>query len=264
VRAADWLWANPVLRREWSTFRRRIGWRGVLWSWLSLTLPLATTAVAAHWLSRGERSPWEARGFLLVACLLYLVWLSIAVPGPAAGRLTGERERRTWTDLLLTALRPSQIVSAKLVASLWSPVVALGQFLPLLGMSAHAARLPAARLTLILAVLVASSVLVTAVALWLSGRCRHTLTAATLAYLLTGSWIWGTLAVSPEHFVRGENLWWYCTPAWQVALLSLVEPGPSPLARPLLPEWAWFLLGCAAVSSLSLVLLTRRVARSGE
>jgi ABC-type Na+ efflux pump permease subunit len=190
--------------------------------------------------------------------------MTMALPGPTAGRLSGERERRTWAALLLTALRPSQVVSANLLASLRGPVVVLAQLLPLLMMGAHAARLPPPRFALIVVVLLASSIGTAAVSLWLSGRCRHTRSAATLAYLLTGSWIWGALAVWPGQFVRGENLWWYFSPAWQVAVLSLVEPLPGPLAWPLLPEWVWFLLGCTIVSGLLFVLLTRRIARAGS
>lgn len=46
-------------------------------------------------------------------------------------------------------------------------------------------RLPAPRLFLIGVVLLASSTLAAAGALWLSGRCRQTRTAIGLAYLLT-------------------------------------------------------------------------------
>jgi hypothetical protein len=264
VKPAEWIWANPVLQREWAASRRGTTRLRVLGSRLWLVIAVIIYATAAHRLSREEQNPWEARGLLLSLCVLYLAWMSLALPGPTAGRLSGERERRTWPALLLTALRPSQVVAAKLLASLKGPVAALAQFLPLLMMGAHAGRLPAPRLALIVSVLLVSAAGAGAVSLWLSGRCRHTRTAAPLAYLVIGFWIWGTLAVLPEQFVRGENLWWYLSPAWQVAVLSLVEPGPSPLARPLLPEWCWFLPGCAAVTGLLLVLLTRRIAQCGE
>lgn len=264
ARAADWLWANPVLRRELAQGRRPSTRLGAAVRWLGLALALLAYGAGAYWLSRGERSPWEARAFLLGLCLLYLLWLTVAAPGPAATRISGEREQRTWQALLLTALRPSQVVAAKLLASLRPSLVALGQFLPLLLMSTHAGLLPATRLAQILSVLLAAALGVVAMALWLSGRCLRTRNAVLLAYLLTGLDIWGALACSPNQLIRGENLWWYVSPAWQVAILCLAEPGRSPLARPLLPEWAWFLLGWAALSGLSLALLTRRITRSGE
>jgi hypothetical protein len=131
-------------------------------------------------------------------------------------------------------------------------------------MGANAAQLAATRLMLILAVLLAACLMMAASALWLSARCRQTRIAVALAYLLTGCGFWGTLAWVPAHFVRGENLWWYVSPAWQLAILCLAEPRRSPLARPLLPEWGWFLLGAVAFTVSMLTLLTRRVAVAGE
>ena len=77
---------------------------------------------------------------------------------------------RSW---LLTALRPSQVVSAKLVVSLWPAVPALGAFMPLMIIGVHAARLPALRLLLLAGMLLAASIAAAALALWLSGRCRQ-------------------------------------------------------------------------------------------
>jgi hypothetical protein len=263
VRVAEWLWENPVLQREWAR-RRQPRSRDAVAGWLGLGMLLAFYAVAAHWLSREARSPWEARPVLFALCLLDLVWVTVITPGPAATAISRERDRRTWQALRLTALRPSQIVAAKYVAGVWPAVGALLWLLPPLVMAAHAARLPASRLALLLAVLLATPAAVAAIALWLSSRCRHTRVAVALAYFLTGSAFWGTLAWSAPLFVRGENVWWYVSPVWHVAVLCLSEPRPSPLARPLLPEWAWFLIGCATVTVLALTLLTRRVARSDE
>jgi hypothetical protein len=257
---AEWLWANPALRREWARDRRAAPWPVEAARWLGLALLLAAYAAAAFWLSRAERSPWEARTFLLGICLLYLGWVSVAVPGPAATRIVAEKERRTWEALLLTALRPSQVVTAKLVASLRSPALALAQFLPLLAMGTHAARLSPGRLVFILFLLLATNLTLAVTALWLSGRCRRSRTALALAYLLTGICFWGALVCEPARYVHGENLWWYVSPVWQVAVLCLAEPGPGPLLHPLLPQWSWFLCGCAGLSTALLVSLVRRIA----
>jgi ABC-type Na+ efflux pump permease subunit len=228
--------------------------------WLGLAFMLGGCAAAAFWLSREERSPWQARAFMLGVCLLYLLWVSAATPGLAAGRIAGEREQGTWQALLLTALPPSQIVTAKLLASLRLAANSFGLWLPLVLMGAHAARFTLGRLALILTVLAAAPITTASVSLWLSGRFRRSRTATTLAYLFTGSCFWMALISSPAHYVRGENLWWYASPAWQVAVLCLAEPGSSPLVRPLLPEWSWFLLGCGTLTVLALRLLTRRIA----
>jgi hypothetical protein len=50
------------------------------------------------------------------------------------------------------------------------------------------------------------------------------------------------------------------SPAWQASLLILASSHPSPLALPLLPEWAWFLLLSLGATALFCWLLVRRVA----
>jgi ABC-type Na+ efflux pump permease subunit len=264
VRVAEWLWENPVLQREWRRRPHRETSRETIAGWMGVVVLLAFYAAAADFLSRQARTPWEARLFPPFVCLIYLVWVSVVVPGPTAARISGERERQTWQALRLTALRPSQIVAGKYLAALWPAVAALILCLPPLVMGAHAARLPASRLLLLLAVLLASPAAGVAVTLWLSARCRQTRVAVALSYFLVGAAFWGALAWSVPLFVHGENLWWYVSPIWHVAVLCLSEPHPSPLARPLLPEWAWFLLGCGTVTFLALALLTRRVAARDE
>src|SRR5687768_14899139 len=71
-------WDNPALEREWSLRRRRrrANARDEAAAWLALLLLIAGYFIAAWWLSRPERDPWEARYSLLEACLLYLVLLT--------------------------------------------------------------------------------------------------------------------------------------------------------------------------------------------
>jgi hypothetical protein len=215
---------------------------------------------AALWLPGANLHPWEARGWLLGASLVYLLLLTLVIPGPAAALLSGEREQRTLQPLLLTALRPWQVTAGKYLVGLQPAAGLYLAALPLLLMGAHAGRLTAGRTLLLFVVLGAALFPVPAFALWLSGRCRRTLTATGIAYVVTAVVFWGTLAWAPTLYVRGENLWWYASPAWHAALLILAEPVGGPLARPVLPEWAWFLLFCAGVTALCLWRTTCRLA----
>lgn len=261
---ANWLWENPALRREWSgqsgQGRKRTP-LGEALAWVGLALLLAGYAGSMFWLSRPERNPWQARSFLLVVSTVYLALVHILVPGPAAGAISGERERETWQGLLLTALRPSQIIAAKYVAALRPAGFLLLSLLPLLLAGAHAGRLPFSQWFPLLLVLAAAPAGVAALALWLSGRYRRTRVAGSIAYVLVALGFWASLAWFQPWAPRGENLWWYLSPVWHVALLCVAEPQASPLALPLLPEWTWFVLGALALSAGCLTLLVRRISR---
>lgn len=263
MRIAYWLWDNPALHREWSgqsgQGRRRTA-LGEAVAWLGLVVLLAVYGAAAWWLCRPERNPWQARSFLLTACVAYFALVHILVPGPAAGAISGERERETWQGLLLTALRPSQIVAAKYVAALRPAGALLLGFLPVLLPTAHAARLPFTHFLPLVLVLVLAPAGVAALALWLSGRFRRTRVAGSIAYVVVALGFWAALIWFGPWAVRGENFWWYLSPVWQAAVLCLAEPLGSPLARPLLPEWAWFALLSVALTAACLGLLTRRIA----
>jgi len=258
---AEWLWENPILRRERARKPPPAGPLQAAGAWAGLLLLLAAYFGTAGWLSGPERDPWAARSSLLVASIGYLLLVSLVLPGSVGGLISGERERGTLQPLLLTGLRPSQMVAGKFLIALRPAAFLLAAFLPLLMMGAHAARLPAGYAALLLLILATAPVPVAAGALWLSGRFRRTRNSTILAYLLTALFYWATLGWAPGLLVGRESLWWYFSPAWQAALLLLAQPTPSPLARPLMPEWAWFLLFCLSAAGLSLWLLCRRLAR---
>lgn len=263
MRPLRWVLDNPALVREWSARHgsgRRRALRLEIARWSGLLLLLCVYGASVHWLAAPERTPWEAQSFLFFVCLIYLIAVFALVPGPAAAAISLERERETWQQLLLTSLRPEQIVAAKFLPLLWPALELLGLALPLLVAATHAARLPLDQAAPLLLVLVAAPFGLAAFALWLSARCRRTLVAVGVAYFSATLLFWGTLAAVPSFYLRGENLWWYVSPVWQIAFLCLNAPTPSPLVFPLLPEWGWFVLFYAGAALLCLRLLARRVA----
>lgn len=262
-----WVSGNPALHRELllSDNRNRRQTRPVgrvmeALAWVGLLLLLATYGVVLWWLGRPDRDPMDARALLMAACVAYLALVTLALPASAATAITGERERENWQELLLTSLKPGQLVAAKFLASLRGAGVLLLVVLPVLLAGLHAARASAEHWGELFAVLASAPVLVTAVSLWLSGRCRRSRNAVVWSYLFAVITFWGSLVSFSPLAVRGENLWWYLSPAWQAALLSWAEPQRSPLGFPLVPEWLWFVLFCIWASALCLALLTRRVA----
>ena len=260
MRVAEWLAANPVWLRERARQRAADSKPVRLGQWLSLGALIALYLLAAHWLSRPYRPPWDARSFLLLVSIAYLASVSFLTPASAAAAISGEREAGTWQALQLTALRPAQIIVAKGLISLTPPFRLLAVALPLLWMGRMAGRLPWAEFGALLLVLAVTPIAVVSGSLWFSARCRRTQVAMALAYTVTGVVFWIFLGSYAPMFVRGENLWWYANPIWQVAILCVGAPRLSPMARPLLPEWTWFTLGGLLVSALFMLLLTRRIA----
>jgi ABC-type transport system involved in multi-copper enzyme maturation permease subunit len=136
-----------------------------------------------------EMNVWVRIVGSLVALLLLL-----AVAVRAAGSISGERDRRTFDELLTTPLRASSILFAKWLGSilsvrwawLWLALIAL---LGLVTQGLH----PAALLLLPCAWLVYAAV-VALVGLWFSVNCRTTLRATVWTLLTTvfiggGHWI---------------------------------------------------------------------------
>lgn len=257
-----WLRDNPALERERvmreGQARRRGGW-GELLAWAGVPAALALTAGGAWWLSRPERNPWEARTGLLLAIALYYLLAAGAVTGPAAAAITGERERETWQELLLTRLAPGQVAWAKLLTALRGGASVLAAFLPVLALGFHAGRIPLDHALPLLLVLTAPVAAAAALALWISSRFRRTRFSISVAYLLVLGLFGATIAWAPGLLARGENVWWYASPVWQAAVLVLAEPQASPLAVPLLPEWTWGAGFYLTLGALSLWRVARRI-----
>jgi hypothetical protein len=248
---ADWLWANPVVQREWTR-------RPVAGPLRRAGVVLGTAAVvllhvgAALWLTHSGTTDWQARLFLLALCEGYLVLVTLVVPGRAAAAISGEKERETLQALLLTSLRPSQVAVGKLVAALRPAGEALVVIGPLLAMGIHASRLPIGQALPLLLVLVVAPLPVAAGGLWLSGRSRRTMVATALAYLITGSLYWAVLAWSP--LPEGDNTGWFCSAGWHAMVLCFGAPPEGGI-----PEWSAFAGIALLLTWLWLSLVTRRL-----
>lgn len=262
-RWSRWVSDNPALAREWSRrfgAERRSGPVAKAFRWVALFLLVGVYFASAWWFCRGETDPWTARLGVFALGALYLLLITVVVPAQAASSIAWEREQETWQQLLLTRLHPSQLVAAKVLTALWPGICLYLGALPLLLPAMHAARLPLDTALEALAILAATPVAVTTLGVWLSMRFRRRLTSVALAYVATNVTVWLMLISLPPFYVRGENLWWYLSPVWHLGVLCFATTSWAPLARPLLPEWLWFLVLAAGLSALCLAGLQRRIA----
>lgn len=143
----------------------------------------------------------EARDF-------YSLWLIgiemslmvLLAPALTAGAITIEREKQTWNALLLTRLRPVQIVSGKYLGALAPAFLLLAALLPINLLAAVCGAVPLATVLLSHLMLALTTLLCGAIGLLCSWACRRTQASTSAAagsvaalvlgtYLAAGLWM---------------------------------------------------------------------------
>ncbi|NUQ61017.1 MAG: ABC transporter permease subunit [Pirellulales bacterium] len=112
------LFDNPVLQRELLVNLRMNRAFVLLFAYVGLL----GLVVFAAWPSQQRldltNSPEEAKRLVNMFFLGQYVLMSLMAPSFASGTITGEKERKTYEMLLASPMRPSAIVTGKLLASL--------------------------------------------------------------------------------------------------------------------------------------------------
>jgi hypothetical protein len=258
---SEWIAENPVLLRDRLRASAAATPRRERARWAGLGLLLLAYAAGAVVLSLPGWTPWDARALLLALCGVYLLLVTAIVPAVSGSAISSEREAGTLEELWLTGVRPSQIFAGKWVLLCRAWAVVLAGMAPLLWMAYVAASLPWGEVVPLLVILVAAPLPLAATGLWLSSFAR-TRTAVLGTYTVAALLLWITLVPVQSLAIRSENPWWYANPLWQVSVLCLGTPGLSPLAKPLLPEWCWYLLAYAALTAFPLWRARRRLTGS--
>ena len=115
-----------------------------------------------------------------------LFFICTITPGQTAGAFASERERQTYDLLLVTPLRPRQLVVGKLVAGLAYMVLLLVAALPMASLAFLMGGVGLEELGLALVLLVMTLLLFGSLGLWASALLRGSRAAMALAYALTG------------------------------------------------------------------------------
>lgn len=187
---------NPVLRKEIATrlsLRRQSRVNRIAVAALCAVVVPLLYWFTGRALLQPQMSPREAidtYGIFVVGIETGL--LTLMAPTLAAGAITIEREKQTWNALLLSRLRPAEIVLGKYVGSLLPVAVVLGIFLPINVVAALRADMSLSRFVLSHAVLIATGLLFGAIGLFCSWACRRTQVATSVATLLVALVVLGS------------------------------------------------------------------------
>jgi len=225
------LWSdNPILARELSvrlSMRRQSpAQRRAALTAVGVAIPLLYATVL--WGARDARIAADIRPLIVGG--LETALLALFAPILAASAFTLEREKQTWNALLMTRLRPWQIVLGKYVGSLAPAAVVYACFLPLNAALAARAGMSLPRFVAESIVLAATMCLYGAVGLFCSWACRRTQaanTAVTLAVLamLAGPWLLLPLWVSVTSSAFNIDQF---VPLWGNAFMVMTRLSESP------------------------------------
>lgn len=183
---------NPVFRRELLyRLRPQPSQRWVYVLMLALCLfAVGMVYLAALESVHGLASYWD----LLTSTLVIEMFVVVAgAPAVTANAISREREQRTWDLLVITLLKPHEVVLGKLAARALPLlfVLVLGLPMVLLCVIAH----PSLWLSALMGTLtvLVTLALYSAAGLVASALSRNTVTATATAYLFAGGWVFGTL-----------------------------------------------------------------------
>lgn len=126
---------NPVLWKDLLTFARAPGAGGGLRT-LLISLLLGAPLLVLAWVMASFPGPWRFAGghaFLVVAGVMALFNFAVAVPAATAFAL--ERDRETLEGLVVSPLRPWELVLGKLLAALTMGLLTRLALLPALALA---------------------------------------------------------------------------------------------------------------------------------
>ncbi|NLC56583.1 MAG: ABC transporter permease subunit [Armatimonadetes bacterium] len=191
---------NPVLTKELRTLMRdrRAYW--MLFSYVMLlSLVLCGTYFMWHqvWAHGYQAISANPVGRYLFTALFtaQAILICLMTPTLAAGKITLEREQRTFELLLLTMLKPREVVVGKLLSAFAFAVLLITASLPLAGICFMMGGVSEGEIAAVYLLLLASSLFFSSLGILASAALRST-TAATATTYLTGLFLFGVTGVA--------------------------------------------------------------------
>lgn len=173
---------NPVYKKELKTSVRTAK---LSWTILGYNATLAVIALVAFYACFASRSRIDYSEILtiyaFIACLEFGLILFV-VPALTSSAISGERERQTLEILLTTTLKPIQIITGKLYASISEIVLLVLSSLPILSLVFTVGGIRMVDLVALMVVCIITAIFVGAIGLWYSTVFKRTVPATVMTY----------------------------------------------------------------------------------
>lgn len=173
---------NPVYKKELKTSVRTAK---LSWTILGYNAALAVIALVAFYACFANRSRIDYSEILtiyaFIACLEFGLILFV-VPALTSSAISGERERQTLEILLTTTLKPIQIITGKLYASISEIVLLVLSSLPILSLVFTVGGIRMVDLVALMVVCIITAIFVGAIGLWYSTVFKRTVPATVMTY----------------------------------------------------------------------------------
>jgi len=173
---------NPVYKKELKTSVRTIK---MSWTILAYNAVLAGIALLLFYVCFANRSRIDYSEILtiyaFIACLEFGLILFV-VPALTSSAISGERERQTLEILLTTTLKPIQIITGKLYASISEIVLLVLSSLPILSLVFTIGGIRMIDLATLMVVCIVTAVFVGAIGVFYSTVFKKTVPATVMTY----------------------------------------------------------------------------------
>ncbi len=173
---------NPVYRKELKTGVRTVKMSLTIFAYNAI---LAAIGLLAFYVCFSNRSRINYSDILtiyaFIACLEFGLILFV-VPALTSSAISGERERQTLEILLTTTLKPLQIITGKLCASISQIVLLVLSSLPILSLVFTVGGIRLQDLLMLMLICIATAVFVGSIGIFYSTVFKRTVPATVMTY----------------------------------------------------------------------------------
>ena len=240
--------ANPIIVKELRSRMR--GWRafavltGALVLMGGISYLLYRIVLAATQYDSTPVSPQIGQAVFVGLMVVELMIVCFITPAVTAGSISGEREKLTYEMLLATPLRPASVLWGKLISALSYVFLLILAGIPMASLVFIFGGVALVDMVKSLVVLLATTVTLGVIGVFMSALLRRTVTATVLSYLSVLALLIGPLLVYIFVGVlrQAEPPRWILIPNPVSALFSALAPS-TPQGGGFLNQLSWVLSG---------------------